>query len=137
MDETLLVPATVTIREGRGVALSRTSVQSSGEGESASYTMSLTSQPDRDGAGDAHEVFGDSHIAVSPDALTFTPDTWHEAQTVTVRAAQDPDAADDDAEVHHRVTGADYEANGIAVPSVQVDCARRRGPAEVHTARCS
>ena len=128
VDGTLIVPAAVTIREGRGVALSRTLLEFR-EGESATYTVALTSQP----TGTVRvtpTVSGDPDIAVSPGALTFTPDTWHEAKTVTVRAAQDPDAADDDAEVHHSVTGADY--GGIAVPPVQVDVRDDEGLPKTH-----
>ena len=130
VEEARLIPAPVTIREGRGVALSRTELRFR-EGKSATYTMSLTSQP----TGPVRvrvEVSGDSDITLSPRELTFSPDDWHIAQTITVRAAQDGDAADDEAVVHHSVSGADYGANGITVASVQVAVHDDEGVPEYH-----
>ena len=43
------------------------------------------------------------------DTLTFTTSTWDDAQTVTVKAAQDTDAANDKVTLTHAATGGEYE----------------------------
>ena len=86
------------------------------EGESRTYTVVLESQP-------TGPVTVTPSVAGSPDvtvsgALTFTAATWNRAQTVTVSAAQDADAADDAATVSHAVSGSDY--GSVTVPDVAV-----------------
>ena len=57
-------------------------------------------------------------VTLTPSTLTFTSATWNAAQTVTVSAAEDSDAANDSASVTHRVSGADYvsvSADAVAV----------------------
>ena len=60
---------------------------------------------------------GDPEIAASP-VLAFDSSNWYLAQTVTVTAAEDPDAEDDAAAIGHRVSGADYGT--VAAESVAV-----------------
>ena len=55
------------------------------------------------------------------DVLTFTPDNWSSAQTVTVRAAEDLDATDDTAEIGHAVSGGDYGSETAQTVTVTVD----------------
>ena len=43
------------------------------------------------------------------DTLTFTASTWDEAQTVTVKAGEDTDAANDKVTLTHAATGGEYE----------------------------
>ena len=59
---------------------------------------------------------------LTSDELTFTPDNWSTAQTVTVNAGEDDDAADESEVIlSHSVTGAsEYAAIAAAVPSVSV-----------------
>ena len=63
---------------------------------------------------------GDADVTVS-GALTFTPDNWSSAQTVTVRAAEDLDATDDTAEIGHTVSGGDYGSETAPSVTVTVD----------------
>ena len=43
------------------------------------------------------------------DTLTFSTTTWNDAQTVTVKAEQDDDAANDKVTLTHAATGGEYE----------------------------
>ena len=85
------------------------------EGASATYTMVLDGEPT------ANVVIAmssdNADVTAEPASLTFTTGNWDTAQTVTVRAAHDGDAADDKATVSHAVSGADEYA-GIVVDSV-------------------
>ena len=77
------------------------------EGDSRTYTVVLGSQP----AGPVTvtpSVAGSPDVTVRPVALTFTAQNWDRAQTVTVSAAQDADAANDAATVSHAVSGGGY-----------------------------
>ena len=111
---------TVTIADDdtRGVDVSATALSVS-EGDSATYTVALESAP-TETVTIAVSVTGDSDVAASPETLTFAADDWSTAQTVTVRAAADADAADDTATVSHAVSGGDYGANNVAADSVTV-----------------
>ena len=100
------------------------------EGGNATYTVVLTSEPTGDvtvtpsvsGSSDvtvALSTSGSSDVTVSA-ALTFTPTDWNQAQTVTVSAARDVDAANDTATIGHTISGADYGANSATADDVPV-----------------
>ncbi len=91
---------------GRGVAVSVLALRVP-EGESRTYTVALETQPTGP-VTVTPSVAGSADVTVSPAALTFTAETWNRAQTVTVSAAQDDDAANDAATVSHAVSGSDY-----------------------------
>ena len=60
-----------------------------------------------------------SDVSVSPDMLVFNANDWDAAQTVTVTAADDDDAASDAAvTLTHTAAGGDYQ--GLAAPDVVV-----------------
>ena len=112
---------TITDDDTRGVEVSETALAVS-EGDSATYTVALESAP----AGTVTigvSVTGDSDVTASPETLAFTAGDWSTAQTVTVRAAADDDAADDTATVSHAVSGGDYGANNVAADPVTVTVA--------------
>ena len=56
----------------------------------------------------------DADLTVSPPFLTFTTDDWSTAQTVTVTAADDDDAADGTATIAHTASGGGYDSVIIA-----------------------
>ena len=87
------------------------------EGGEASYTVVLDGRP----TGDVTIAVSSDNadVTAEPASLTFTRDNWYTPRTVTVSAAHDGDAADDDATLSHSVSGADGYA-GIAVASVAV-----------------
>ncbi len=118
------VGMTVNIRDTdvRSVVISATSVLVP-EGGSSSYTVVLTSQPTGQPTGSVTVTpsrTGSPDVTVSPSPLTFTTGNWSTAQTVTVSAVHDPDAANDTARVSHAVSGADYEDETAPDVSVTV-----------------
>ena len=54
-------------------------------------------------------------------ALTFTVDNWNTAQTVTVKAGQDDDAANDTATLTHTASGGDYVSITADLPVTVTD----------------
>ena len=87
------------------------------EGGAGAYTVVLDGEP----AGNVVITVSSDNADVSaqPSSLTFTPNNWQTPQTVTVRASQDDDAADDAATLDHQVSGAHGYA-GIVVAPVSV-----------------
>ena len=81
--------------------------------------MVLTSEPTGD-VTVTPSVGGSPDVTVSAASLTFTPTDWNQAQTVTVSAARDADAANDTATIGHTISGADYGANGATADDVPV-----------------
>ena len=109
---------TVTIEDDdtAGVTVSPTTLTVA-EGESESYTVVLTSQPSGTVTVTPSRT-GSTDVTVSTSPLTFTPQNWSTAQTVTVQTAQDTDALNDTATLSHAVSGADYgtvTASSVAV----------------------
>ena len=119
---------TVTIDEDDevGVSINPTALTVI-EGQSTAYTVVLTTQPSADVSVTISGHFG-SDVSLggptlSAETLTFTPATWNVAQTVTVTADQDADAAADPAvTLSHTVRGAsEYAAVSAGdIPSVTV-----------------
>ncbi|MBF2753938.1 MAG: hypothetical protein ISN29_01580, partial [Gammaproteobacteria bacterium AqS3] len=79
----------------------------SSSGADNTFTVVLATQPSddvevqltRSGSGD---------VSVSPGSLDFTTTNWSTAQTVTLSAAEDDDAVDDEATISISTTGGDY-----------------------------
>ena len=115
--------ATVTITDDdmAGVNIDPTELTvTEGDPGGASYTVVLESQPTADVIIDISGHAG-TGVSVTPSTLTFTSDNWETAQTVTVSAAQDDDAADDTQTVSHAVAdGSAAEYIGATIDDVQV-----------------
>ena len=82
---------------------------------SATYTVRLATLPVGGpvtvavtGAGDGITVDTDGATGGDQDTLTFTATNWATVQTVTVRAADDQNAASERVTLTHTATGADY-----------------------------
>ncbi len=89
------------------------------EGGSGTYAVALASQPTADVRVGLTTPLAGTDLSVSPEILTFTTANWSTAQTVTVSAAEDDDAADDAAvTLEHTATGGGYDA--VPVPDVSV-----------------
>ena len=107
-----------------GVLLSATSLTLA-EGGSGRYTVRLAARPSEDVTvtitSDNAEVTVDdtSTAAGTQNALTFTTMNWATAQRVTVRAAEDADAANDNAILTHAISGA-AEYASLADPTLPV-----------------
>ena len=78
------------------------------EGSSGSYTVVLTARPSAEVTIDIGGHDG-TDVSVDQSTLTFTAANWNLAQTVTVGAAQDDDAATDSVTLNHTVKGGDYQ----------------------------
>ena len=111
------VAVTVADNDTPGVSVSRSAL-SVVEGGSGSYTVGLTFQPT---AGVTIDVAGGGDVTADPSSLAFSTSTWNTPQTVTVRAAEDADTADDRQTVTHTVDGNSApEYVGLGVGSVAV-----------------
>ena len=87
------------------------------EGGSSAYTMALNAAPTADVTVD---ITAGGDVSVSPTSLTFNSSDWSEAQTVTVSAADDDDAANDTVTLQHSPSTTDSGYSGISVADVQV-----------------
>ena len=93
------------------------------EGSEATYTVVLDTQPTTDVF--INPFAGGGGFTAAPPELVFTPENWRTPQTVTVTAAQDDDAADEQGIVDHpisvfAVNPGDEEYVSVLVPSVSV-----------------
>ena len=102
---------TVTVRDNDsdGVTVTPTTVAVD-EGATGSYTVVLTSNPDRGRDGLTVTVTprpdpDNADVTFTPTSLSFTADNWSTEQRVTVSAADDPDALDESATITHEVSG--------------------------------
>ena len=114
------VSVTVTDDDSVGVTISDTSL-SMEEGDSAAYTVVLTSEP----AGDVTvAIEGITDTDLSPDnaSLIFTAQNWSIPQTVTVTAEHDTDAVDEpQVTITHSVSSTDDPTyDGLNVGSIVV-----------------
>lgn len=111
----------------RGLTVSPSSLEI-GESGSGSYTVALNTQPTGDVTVEVSRS-GSSDVSASPSSLTFTSSNWSTAQTVSVSAGHDDDAADDTVALTNTPSGADYEGVSAASVSVTVDDGAPDAPA--------
>ena len=84
-----------------------------------SYTVVLDTEP-------THEVtvtvggHSGTDVSLSSSTLTFTPPNWDRAQTVTVKARNDDDTANDAVTLTHTATSTDGNYSGITIADVSV-----------------
>ena len=123
-DVTKELPVTVTDDEVTNVLVSRAELSvEEGNATGTSYTVKLSSEPT---AAVTVEIGGHSGTDLrlsgvsTSSTLTFTASNWDTAQTVTVRANEDADAADDTATLTHTASGGDYAGVTRDLP-VRVD----------------
>ncbi len=111
---TASLSVTVDDDETVGLVLSKTSLMPS-EGGNESYTVVLSSEPT---ATVTVAISGtlNTDLTLDKTSLTFTTSTWGTAQTVTVSAGQDADAADDSATLTHTASGGDYAGETADLP---------------------
>ena len=96
------------------------------EGGNNTYTVKLATEPS---ATVTVGIAGHSgtDLSLDKESLTFTAANWSEAQTVTVTAAEDDDAGDDEVTLTHAASGGDYGsvADSVAVTVIDDDAAVR------------
>ena len=90
-------------------------------GNTASYTVVLTSQPS-DGNVTVTPVSSAPGNATVSAPLIFTPQNWNTAQPVTITAVDDliDNEADRTATITHEVAGADYGRHNVVAGSIEV-----------------
>ena len=103
----------------KGVNLSATAKQVN-EAVAGTYTVELNSQPV--GGNVNIEISGaPDEVTMSATQLTFTPDTWDDAQTVTITPTQNTDTAEwDEFTLSHRALGGGYTDFDIDDVGIQV-----------------
>ncbi len=106
-----------TVATVRGVTLSESGLRIP-EGGSGSYTVVLDERPSGDVSITVSSPPGDVSVTGTP--LTFTRSNWDEPQTVTVRAAEDPDAVPDRAILTHRASGGGYDSVNVDAVEVRI-----------------
>ncbi len=101
---------TVTDDDTRGITVSDISGPTTEFGDTARFTVVLESRPTADVSIGLTSSDTDGGT-VSPDSLTFTPDNWDTAQTVTVTGIDDSegDGSADYTIVTASATGGDYD----------------------------
>ena len=99
-----------------GVRVSVTELELA-EGASGDYTVGLKVRPVSNLTINIG-VSGD--VTANPTRVTFTPNDWEDAETVTLTAGQDRDGENDTLNVTHRISTGDIEYARLTVPSVAV-----------------
>ena len=118
------LPVTVDDDETVSIVLSKTSLTViEGDTTGQTYTVKLSHEPSVEVT---VTVTGQDTTDLDltglgeGDTLTFTTSTWDDAQTVTVKADQDDDGADDPVTLTHAATGGEYQGVAEDLP-VTVD----------------
>ena len=110
----------ITDNDTAGVTITPTGLTVT-EGQTATYTVVLDSQPTGDVTVTVKDPTDNTDVTADPATLTFTANTWDEAQEVTVSAAQDDDDQDESATVTHEAASTgDANYDGITAPDVGV-----------------
>ena len=120
------LPVTVTDNDTAAIVLSETGLTvTEGDAAGSSYTVKLATRPS-----DSVTVSISGHdgtdlslsgTTLSSNMLTFTVDNWNTAQTVTVKAGQDADGANDTGTLTHRASGGDYASITKDLPVTVTD----------------
>ena len=116
---------TVTDDETAGITVSPTSLPVN-EGSTATYTIVLDTQPTSGVTVTINDPTDNTDVTADPASLSFSTSNWSTPQTVTVRASEDADSAQDTATVTHTVSGGDYAsvtASDVAVTVTDNDTA--------------
>ena len=101
------VTVTIVDDDTAGVTVSKTELEVD-EGATATYTVKLDTRPTAD-VTVAIAGHASTEITLDKTNLTFTASNWNTAQTVTVSAAEDDDAASDAAvTLTHTANGGDH-----------------------------
>ena len=108
---------TIVDNDGPGVRTSTAALTVSEDGVQE-YTLQLNRRP----TAEVTVVVASSNpeVTMSPPSLTFTPQNWDTAQTVTVSALPDGDGVDDRAVLTHTATSDDDDYDDIAIGEVVV-----------------
>ena len=120
------LPVTVTDNDEPAIVLSETDLTvTEGDAAGSSYTVKLATQPSGSVTvsitGHDGTDLSLSGTTLSSNMLTFTVDNWNTAQTVTVKAGQDNDGANDTGTLTHTASGGDYASITKDLPVTVTD----------------
>ena len=118
--------AVTVVDNDRAIVLSASSLEVQEEDATgASYTVALATQPDQDVTVtvSGHDS---TDLTLSGDIdgcgiLCFTTDNWQTAQTITVKAEDDTDDADDPVTLTHTAGGGEYDGVTVDLPVTVID----------------
>ena len=113
------LPVTVNDDDEAGLVLSAASLEVP-EGGNVDYRVKLATRP----SGPVTVTLGgtaDTDLSLDETSLTFAPETWDTAQTVTVSAGDDADGADDTATLTHVASGGGYGGVSKRLPVTVID----------------
>ena len=112
---------TITDNDGTGVSVSKTALTvTEGDTTGGSYTVVLNTLPTANVTVTVAGYAG-TDVTPSPTTLAFTRMNWDTAQTVTVKAGNDADTADDTVTLTHSAASSDSNYNGITIAGVTVN----------------
>ena len=115
------VEVSITENDTAGVVLSETGLTVTEEyAAGSSYTVKLATQPSGEVTVTVSGQAG-TDLTLDKTMLTFTVDNWDDAQTVTVKAGHDNDAANDTATLTHTASGGDYASVSNTLPVTVTD----------------
>ena len=112
------VTVTITENDTAEVLVAPTDLSVAEEGSGA-YTVALATEPTADVAVTVTGHAG-SDLTLSATRLTFTPENWGTAQTVTVTASADADGVNDVVTLTHTAAGGGYSAATAATVDVTI-----------------
>ena len=98
------------------------------EGENATYTVRLNSQPKGSARMRLNVTGTDAEeVAVDPESIVFTAQSWNSPRTVTVTTTRDGDGTEDSAEIGHTIVGGGYDdiSGVVAITVDDIDEASR------------
>ncbi|MBA5249362.1 MAG: hypothetical protein FE834_07560, partial [Gammaproteobacteria bacterium] len=99
----------------QGIAPSTTTLTVSEIGQ-ATYTLRLNTQPTGDVT--ITPISNNLNAATVSGAITFTTSDWNTEKLITVKGVTDANVADEQLNISHTVTGANYE--GISVSDINI-----------------
>ena len=117
--ESATLEVTIADDDEAGIAVSRAALAMN-EGDTASYTVALTSRPTGNVRVTLWRTSYDVYFRPAATHLTFTPGNWNVPRTVILVARQDDNALDGAVVVTHVASGGGYDGVPRAVLEVTV-----------------
>ena len=96
--------------DSSALTLSKTELEvSEGDSNGSTYTVRLATEPSQD-VNLSISAGMDSDLLIDPNQITFNQLNWAQAITVTVKATEDGDTADDIETLTHSASGGNYDS---------------------------
>ena len=115
------VEVSITENDTAGLVISKDSLTvTEGDAAGSSYTVKLATRPTGTVTVSITGHAG-TDLTLDKTTLTFTADNWDAAQTVTVKAGEDDDAANDTGTLTHTASGGGYASVSNTLPVTVTD----------------